>query len=283
MMLMLLLALSWTALASPGGSIEVRYSSEGKAIVGATFSLYRVAETGTQGEYVPVGAFAACPVELKAETAEEWRALAETLSGYALNAAADATGSTDAQGVLRFDGLSRGMYLLMGEEFDDGACRYLAEPALVLVEDEPVTLEPKSEMEEEEKVSLRVVKVWQDKGYESKRPQEITVELYRGQERMDTVQLSAANNWRHQWTELPAGDWRVVERTAIEGYTVVSSREDDVYVLINSYNAPGGTPDSPSGGKLPQTGLLWWPASVLAVAGITLFFAGWIRHRRGEK
>lgn len=283
MMLMLLLALSWTALASPGGSIEVRYSSEGKAIAGATFSLYRVAETGTQGEYVPVGAFAACPVELKAETAEEWRALAETLSGYALNAAADATGSTDAQGVLRFDGLSRGMYLLMGEEFDDGACRYLAEPALVLVEDELVTLEPKSEMEEEEKVSLRVIKVWQDKGYESKRPQEITVELYRGQERMDTVQLSAANNWRHQWTELPAGDWRVVERTAIEGYTVVSSREDDVYVLINSYNAPGGTPDGPSGSKLPQTGLLWWPAPVLAVAGIALFFAGWIRHRRGEK
>ena len=54
----LLLALPCAALASAAGSIEIHYSSEGRAIVGASFSLYRVAEIDAQGTFVPVGAFA---------------------------------------------------------------------------------------------------------------------------------------------------------------------------------------------------------------------------------
>ena len=278
----LLLALPCAALASAAGSIEIHYSSEGRAIVGASFSLYRVAEIDAQGTFVPVGAFADCPVELKAGTAEEWRALAETLSGYALNAVADAQGITDGQSVLRFDNLSRGLYLLVGAELNDGTHRYLAEPALVIVEDAPLTLEPKSEVVEDEKINLRVIKVWKDKGYENKRPQEITVELYLGDQLVDTVQLNADNNWRYAWTNLPAGDWRVVERTKAEGYTVVISHEGYEYVITNSYTVPGGPKDDTPDGKLPQTGMLWWPVPLLAIAGMALFLAGWIRHRRGE-
>lgn len=278
----LLLALPCAALASAAGSIEIHYSSEGRAIVGASFSLYRVAEIDAQGTFVPVGAFADCPVELKAGTAEEWRALAETLSGYALNAVADAQGITDGQGVLRFDNLSRGLYLLVGAELNDGTHRYLAEPALVIVEDAPLTMEPKSEVVEDEKINLRVIKVWKDKGYENKRPQEITVELYLGDQLVDTVQLNADNNWRYEWTNLPAGDWRVVERTKAEGYTVVISHEGYEYVITNSYTVPDRPKDDTPDGKLPQTGMLWWPVPLLAIAGMALFLAGWIRHRRGE-
>ena len=109
------------------------------------------------------------------------------------------------------------------------------------------------------------------------------MELYNGAELVDTVQLSAANNWRQTWTDLTAGDWRVVERTAVEGYTVVSTHEGYEYVITNSYTAPGGsTGGSSGGGKLPQTGMLWWPVPLLAIAGMALFLAGWIRHGRGE-
>ena len=45
----LLLMLPCAALASAAGSIEIRYASEGQAIAGATFSLYRVAEIDAQG------------------------------------------------------------------------------------------------------------------------------------------------------------------------------------------------------------------------------------------
>lgn len=34
--------------------------------------------------------------------------------------------------------------------------------------------------------------------------------------------------------------------------------------------------------RLPQTGQLWWPVPLLALAGMSLFLFGWGRHRRGE-
>lgn len=276
----LLLALPWTALASSVGAIEIHYAGGGAAIAGAEFSLYRAADAAADGQYVPVGAFAGCPVELKAQTAEEWRALAETLAGYAAAATADAQGATDAQGILRFEGLSCGLYLLVGAERNEGLNTWLAEPALVYVDGNAVVLEPKVEDAAGEKVDLQVIKIWKDDGNESRRPQEITVQLYRGQELADTVALGVANNWRHTWTGLTAGDWRVVETTVTDGYTVRVSHEGCEYVITNSYSAPG---TSSSANKLPQTGLLWWPVSLLAISGMVLFLLGWIRYRRGEK
>ncbi|MFR0986221.1 MAG: LPXTG cell wall anchor domain-containing protein [Frisingicoccus sp.] len=39
-----------------------------------------------------------------------------------------------------------------------------------------------------------------------------------------------------------------------------------------------------SGGKLPQTGQLWWPVPVMAIVGMLFVMFGWYRRRRfGEK
>lgn len=55
---------------------------------------------------------------------------------------------------------------------------------------------------------------------------------------------------------------------------------------------PGITPDEPTdiqdpatptnAVKLPQTGQLWWPVPILAVAGIAFFSIGWLRSRKDE-
>ncbi len=56
---------------------------------------------------------------------------------------------------------------------------------------------------------------------------------------------------------------------------------------------PGMTPDDPTTDiqdpatptnavKLPQTGQLWWPVPILAVAGIAFFSIGWLRSRKDE-
>jgi hypothetical protein len=44
---------------------------------------------------------------------------------------------------------------------------------------------------------------------------------------------------------------------------------------------PSGKPsqDTSSGGKLPQTGMLWWPIPGLSLAGLVLFVIGWLRHK----
>lgn len=37
-----------------------------------------------------------------------------------------------------------------------------------------------------------------------------------------------------------------------------------------------------SGGRLPQTGQLWWPVPVLACAGVLLFAHGWLKRKNGK-
>jgi LPXTG-motif cell wall-anchored protein len=39
----------------------------------------------------------------------------------------------------------------------------------------------------------------------------------------------------------------------------------------------------PSGGKLPQTGQLWWPVAVLLAAGVILLGVGVFRRRSGNR
>lgn len=49
-------------------------------------------------------------------------------------------------------------------------------------------------------------------------------------------------------------------------------------------NPGGGTPGTPgNGGKLPQTGQLWWPVPVLFCAGTALIVAGTIEHHRAKQ
>ena len=45
----------------------------------------------------------------------------------------------------------------------------------------------------------------------------------------------------------------------------------------------GGTPGGGGGSKLPQTGQLWWPVPVLALAGLVLVIFGLVRRKNGKK
>ena len=45
---------------------------------------------------------------------------------------------------------------------------------------------------------------------------------------------------------------------------------------------PGTTPPS-GGGKLPQTGQLWWPVPVLVMLGLIFFALGWKIRRKAER
>ena len=53
-----------------------------------------------------------------------------------------------------------------------------------------------------------------------------------------------------------------------------SSVEDD-YILIPPVEVPLAS--------LPQTGQLWWPVPLLAVAGLALFLLGWVKQQKGQR
>lgn len=121
-----------------------------------------------------------------------------------------------------------------------------------------------------------VKKTWDDKGYESQRPSSIKVQLMRNGTVHDTVTLSANNSWKYTWSGLQAKDnndkeikWTVRE-VNVSGYVVNIEQHGDTFLLTNS-------PVKPS---LPQTGVLWWPVPVLAVAGLLFLITGHIMRGR---
>ena len=109
-------------------------------------------------------------------------------------------------------------------------------------------------------------------------------------------------NGKVTFLDLPFGLYLVVQKTAPAGYgktepflvslpyleegeyqyDVASQPKTDLErdVTTKPTTSPTTKPASSSGGKLPQTGQLWWPVPVLACGGLGCIVVGLIRKRR---
>lgn len=132
--------------------------------------------------------------------------------------------------------------------------------------------------ESPDKTKRTVVKIWDDAGYETRRPESVTVTLLRNGERYDAQVLSEANGWQHTWNDLPKYDgndeeidWTIRE-DAVPGYASSVRQNALTFTLTNSIDEP----------KLPQTGVLWWPVPVLAAAGLTFLGIGRLRKAKAK-
>ena len=277
-------------------TLTISWQDNGTPITGAQFDLYLIATADEYGELTVTDTFDQFNVDIRGENDEAWRDLSTTLEGYIIRdqIAPDDSGVTDEQGMLTFPGkdksLSKGLYLVRGHRLTQNGYYYDASSFMVMLPtadnenndwDYDVTVSPKYDTEpvpeEPSTVTRKVIKVWEDDGYENERPEEIVVQLLQDDQIYDTVSLSADNNWRYEWTELDDSyQWTVVEQET-DGYTVEVSREGAAYVITNTYDEPE-TP-APEEPTLPQTGLLWWPVPVLLAAGLLLVVIGIVRHR----
>ncbi len=110
------------------------------------------------------------------------------------------------------------------------------------------------------------------------------------------------DNGKVTFGELSFGLYLVVQKTAPAGYgktepflvslpyleegeyqyDVASQPKTDLErdVTTKPTTSPTTKPASSSGGKLPQTGQLWWPVPVLACGGLGCIVVGLIRKRR---
>ena len=138
------------------------------------------------------------------------------------------------------------------------------------------TYDPDSEPEDT--VQRTVQKIWDDKGFENKRPKNITVYLLCNGDVYDEQILNDSNGWMYVWQNLPVIDeagneikWALSEEN-INGYTVKIEEKGDNFILTNSVQKP----------SLPQTGMLWWPVPVLAATGLLFLIVGGILRRRKE-
>ncbi len=235
-------------------TLTVKYHCDEKPAAGVTFSLYRVGDISKDASLTLAGDFKKYQVTLGHHTAAEWRALAQTLAGYAQRDKLTpfSAGKTDQNGTLKWENLSTGLYLVIGSQYTRGNYVYTAEPFLTVLpslnEDKTewnyhVTVTPKYASHYQGDpgptfVSRRVLKVWDDAGNEQSRPDSVTVELLKNGAVYDTVTLNNANSWRYTWENLSAYDvWTVVEQPVM-GYTVSVSHEGATFVITNTAEKP---------------------------------------------
>lgn len=246
--------------------LQYRYTDENgehaDGVPGIAFHLYQVAAVSDTCVFTLTGDFSDYAVDLDNPTADEWKKLVPTLQGFVMkdNIPAGWNGTTDAAGTVKFTGLPTGLYLVVGDAWEEGEERYIPNPFLISLPDwsteqanwvYDVQAAPKTQREngEEDFEYLGVVKRWADNGYTDQRPQSVTVELLRdGEVFGEPVVLSEANNWMHTWEELEGGhDYQVVETDVPSGYTVLVSEMELWFVVENTYHPPGG--DNPGGGN----------------------------------
>lgn len=273
-------------------SLTIHFAYEGTDIPGAAFRIFRVAEVDAGAHFTLTDRFSEYPIRVENQTAAGWKSLAQALKGYvtADQLTPDASGVTNARGTMSFGNLKTGLYFVMGDKLSHDGYVYTIEPTLValpnLVDEEwvyDVNILPKSTRQKDPSpvTEIKVMKAWEDKKAEKKRPEEITVYLLADEEIYDTVRLNQENNWRYTWENLPTVDgnglpidWSVSEKP-VKNYDVRIERDGNVFVIVNRYDGPK-TPNTP----LPQTGQLWWPVPVLAFLGLCSIAAGALISRK---
>lgn len=286
--------------------LTITYQDHGTPLSGAVFNIYLVATVNAYGELTVAENFAQFNVQIKGREDEAWRALASTLEGYVLrdNISPTDRGKTNDKGVVSFPtagkSLKTGLYLVLGQRHTQNGYRYDPAPFMVMLpglnqENNDwiynVAVNAKYDSSiipdtpDDATISRKVLKVWEDDGYEKARPKEVMIQLLRDGKVYDTVTLNAANDWRYTWAKLSDRyTWTVVEKE-LEGYTVEVAREGITFVVTNTYDPTPTTPSTPNTptfpGKptLPQTGQLWWPVPVMIAVGLLFVIIGLIRRR----
>ena len=318
LLIVMLFALCPTALAfsidpTKTASLTVDFGYGDEKLAGAKFDLFYIASFDDKVDFVLTDEFAEYPVRVSDNTIDGWNELAVVLKGFALadNHKPAASITTDENGIAQLNDLTPGLYLVVGSELVKGEYVYSVAPTIVCLPglnqtgdntyewNYDVEIQPKSvrdEKPEDENTGFEVIKRWIDKGHESKRPSEITVQLIcktaDGKVDKKQVTINKDNKWKYTWDDLPTYtddgqliEWLAIESEVPEGYSVNVEKHDNQFVIINTYSgteAPDtpASPDTPE--KLPQTGLLWWPVPVLLSAGLLLIIIGILRREKSN-
>lgn len=265
---------------TPKGKLAVILEDrEKKAIDGLDVYITKVADF-IGADYTPAAGFESSGISITAVINDPSEANAKDLFDFVKKNKLAALTATSASGKAEFEDLDAGIWLVYcGEEG-----RHSFNPYLVFLPYEAegelcyeASSAPKTDVNVPHKKSIYVMKKWVDQNDAAKkRPSSITVELRENGDVIDTAVLNDGNGWAHTFTELREEGKYSVSEVAVENYTVQCSGDsENGFLITNTYN----------GEKLPQTGQLWWPIMLMAVAGIAFVLLGIIEigARKNEK
>ena len=248
-------------------SLTLTYSVSGVALEGQQVSIYQAASIDADGVYALTGAFSGYPLRINAPRSQtEWRELTVTLCSYvaAGQISATATQTVGGSGTVKFTGLKPGLYLVSALRGQVNGVTYVFDSFVISVpglDDNgywfyDVAAVPKWERYDPSpsQLTYHVVKTWRDAADKSKRPDSVTVVLYKDGKQQEKRVLNAANNWMYTWTAANDGSvWTVSEPAVPEGYTVSQRKNGNTFIVINTRPSTPSTPSNPSEPGKPNT------------------------------
>ncbi len=296
-------------------------------ISGASFRIYRIASAYFKDEeisFVYTDEFRNCGMET-GNFSDAYLPV-HLMVHAAVNAIAFEEKTTDISGKVTFRNLQSGAYLIVPAGMKDGYLNPSPFIVTVPMKDETqnkwiysIDATPKIEADkddtDEEKTYISVKKIWETYG---KTPDSINVSLIKDGVIVESVVLSAANNWYHRWDNLDKNhSWNVIETDVPAGYsasyeisqmTVIirnkdDNSEDETTTNHEDTTSPDGSTTKPTDPTKPNdttkptgetesttkpeelidTGQLNWPVPVFSVVGLVLFSLGWSMLNFGKK
>lgn len=280
-------------------SLTLVCRSSDVTLSGMQWNIYPVGERTEQNSFRLTGDFAGYPVSMdNLSSTSDLQDAADTLENYAVldKIAPLNSGETDENGMLRFDALAAGVYLIAGKSVTVGDTQYIPSPSLLEVSESGETFDimtyPKIEKRKtgsSDETIYTVTKIWIDDEEDlSVRPDSVVLGLYCNEELDREITLSEENDWSYTWSSDASSVWSIKEMQVPENYGVVYRENETQYVVVNTYNKPetpvttssttvtASSPNNSSSGseKLPQTGQLWWPVPILTACGLIFIFIG---------
>lgn len=284
-MLLVFLCVAWAVIPccaeTQTGKITVLLEDKNKEkIDGAIVHICKIADMDKNG-YQPSQSFKNSGISISGIINSPSESYAKDIAAYIADKNIGTIAETAENGKAVFEELDLGIWLVFGDE----TSKYTFNPYIVFLPFEAdgklyyeVSSAPKVEDNIPDEINIYVIKKWDDQSNAAKkRPESVTVELLDGDTVISTVELNEQNGWAHTFSGKPkSGEYSVKER-AVEGYTVQYSGDvSNGFVVTNIYN----------GEKLPQTGQLWWPIGIIAVAGVSFILLGIIElgaRKNGKK
>ena len=252
--------------------------------------VYHIATVSSDFQYTLTADFASTNLTVNGvSSTNEWDAMRTTLESYVIanGLSADYEYRTDSNGSVKLENLTPGLYFIMPIQFANDGAYYYFDSALVALPglgndgkwQYDISVKPKPEIDiptgdDEE---YKVVKLWRDNGHQEKRPSNIDVDIICNGKVVETVVLSAENNWSYSWTAEDNGDkWQVSERNLPEGYVMTVEEHTTSFTIINTIP---GTTDIPQTGDTSNTGLY---VMLMCVSGLLLVILGVTAKRKAE-
>ena len=239
-------------------TISYRYGDT--AFAGQTVKLYKVAEVSADSQYTLTPSFGSSGLILNGiQSNSEWDVVRSTLEAFILANDVEPvlTAVTDKAGNASAESLKTGLYLASAVDVAQGelTCCFdsvlIALPGLgtdgnwiyqVAVAAKPEILPP---IAPDEKIELKVLKLWKGDQGSKDRPDQIEVTIYRNGRKYETVVLSEENHWAYTWSAKTAGDdWAVAERKVPAGYTMTVTQRGNTFVVTNTRTPE--TPEKPT-------------------------------------